>query len=52
MKKITYFLLPLILLSFNSHANAIASGSEGIIERQGMKAAGKTVAKIMVAKSI
>lgn len=52
MKKITYFLIPLILLSFNSHANAIASGSEGIIERQGMKEAGKTVAKIMVAKSI
>lgn len=50
MKKITYFLIPLILLSFNSHANAIAS--EGIIERQGMKEAGKTVAKIMVAKSI
>lgn len=52
MKKITYFLLPLILLSFNSHANVIASGSEGIIERQGMKEAGKTVAKIMVVKSI
>lgn len=51
-KSLIFCLLTSVFIVFNSHASSITVGSESIIEKQGVKNAGKTVAKIMVAKSI